>query len=160
MSERKKGNVVIFGFVGLIVLTAVVLGVLVVTAPGAPSSDSQSPEIEGAAEPGMVLDEDGNLVPYAPGRADEGEAQPPADVVDERTPEERAADAVEAARELVGGDPVYCESPCDCPQGQDCQPGAQLCMPSPFPVYCCENDGCPAGNSCVSADGSFGVCGE
>lgn len=160
MAERKSGNVVIFGFIGAIVLTAILLAVLVFTSPESQQSVRQVPDA-GGADSGYIVDENGRLVPYGE-RDENAQAEVPRVLEeDEAAFDEASAEAAaQAARELVGGDPIYCESPCDCPQGQACQPGSQLCLPSPFPVYCCEKEGCPDGQACVSPDGSFGVCAE
>lgn len=80
--------------------------------------------------------------------------QPP-----ELTPEEQHARAVEAARELNNGEPpTSCQTHCDCPQGQTCQQGTDLCLPSPFKTWCCDRDGCPSGQQCVHMDGTYGIC--
>lgn len=74
--------------------------------------------------------------------------------------EEQAELDRQAALELNNGEePLSCETHCDCPQGQTCQPGSQLCLPSPFRVWCCDRDGCPSGAQCVHMDGSYGNCG-
>lgn len=75
--------------------------------------------------------------------------------------EEFWENARQAARDVNdGNDPIPCETPCDCPQGMDCQLGSQLCIPGPFPVYCCEKEGCPDGEVCRKEEGGFGMCPE
>lgn len=158
MAERKSGSGVIIGFVGLVVLTAAALAFWIISA--GKKADTTVPT---GPEEGFVVDENGALVPYRTGGSNTGgqeDGQEPEVLDDELTAEERVAEAAAAARELVGGEPIPCESPCDCPQGQACQQGSQLCLPSPFPVYCCEKDGCPEGSPCVFTEGGFGVCGD
>lgn len=157
MSDRKKGNIVVFGFIGAVVLTAAMLGSLVFMSPSSKSPSTTPVAPSSASEGGMIVNEAGELVPFRP---EDEVAAPAVEDVEPGFDEYDAEAAAQAARELVGGEPIPCESPCDCPQGQACQPGSQLCLPSPFPVYCCEKDGCPDGQFCVNSDGGFGVCGN
>lgn len=156
--HSNKGPIIVIAIVASIIAVASVLAILLFN--GLAAQEPRSLHYDNTNPPGQRSRPDGPRDGIDPLR-DAGRDGLPAEEEVAPTPddEEFWDNAREAARELNdGNDPTPCETPCDCPQGMDCQMGSQLCIPGPFPVYCCEKDGCPEGEQCHSEEGGYGVC--
>lgn len=155
-TPNNKGPIIVIVIVASIIAVASVLAILLFSSLAAkeprtlhydntnpPAQRSRPADMERAPQPTRDADE----------VRDHEDSK-----VDPET-EEFWENARQAARDINDGeDPIPCESPCDCPQGMDCQLGSQLCIPGPFPVYCCDKEGCPEGEQCRTEEGGYGVC--
>lgn len=156
--HSNKGPIIVIVIVASIIGVASLLAVLLFN--GLAAKEPRTLHIDNTNPPSLRSRPDAPDQTRDPvrdaGRTPEADLEGAAPTPDD---EEFWDNAREAARELnQGNDPTPCESPCDCPQGMDCQMGSMLCIPGPFPVYCCENEGCPEGEQCISEEGGYGVC--
>lgn len=157
-TQDNKGPIIVIGVVAAIIVLGSVLAIMLFN--GLASHEPRTLGYDNTRPPDEAFRPDAEQVEK---RRQEQDAARDDAKVNEEPEEFNEEEFWDKARQAAidyndGKEPTHCETPCDCPQGWDCQLGSQLCLRGPFPVYCCEKDECPSGEMCRTEDGGYGVC--